>query len=242
MTRFDMTWRADQTQSRPEDEDEDNHSDDHENNVSFPLESIQDRIFYQIWDFSSSQDLLFGMGNTSSIDLHTLHPNQVQIFQLWQLYLDNVNPLLRLTHAPSFQARIVQAVSNLDATEPEFEAFLFSIYCIALTTIDDAEAQTTFGQLRDDMLRTYRFACQQALFKCNFMRTKSVDCLTALFLYIVRPPPTPQHQIFPTNSAADVYSRIRRPARHVVPPRCRHPHRPAHEDRVRDGSRQDDAL
>lgn len=126
------------------------------------------------------------MGNTSSIDLHTLHPNQVQIFQLWQLYLDNVNPLLRLTHAPSFQARIVQAVSNLAAVEPEFEAFMFSVYCIALTTIDDAETVTMFGQLRDDMLRTYRFACQQALFKCNFMRTRSMDCLTALFIYVVR--------------------------------------------------------
>lgn len=36
-----------------------------------------------------------------NVNLSTSHSEQVHIFRLWQIYLDNVNPLLKVTHTPT---------------------------------------------------------------------------------------------------------------------------------------------
>jgi hypothetical protein len=60
--------------------------------------------------FGDNDHLLFGSPDTN-VDLSTLHPEPVQIFRLWQIYLDNANPLLKVTHTPSLQGRIIEAAS-----------------------------------------------------------------------------------------------------------------------------------
>lgn len=52
------------------------------------------------------------------VELSTLHPEQMQVVRLWQIYLENVNPLLRVTHSPTLQARILDAVGDLTAITP----------------------------------------------------------------------------------------------------------------------------
>jgi hypothetical protein len=51
-------------------------------------------------DSHHSEHLLFCSRN-AAIDLAALHPNQGQIFKLWQVYLENVDPLLKVTHTPT---------------------------------------------------------------------------------------------------------------------------------------------
>lgn len=130
--------------------------------------------------------LYFGSARDASVNLASLHPEQVQIFRLWQTYLDNVNPLFKVTHTPTLQTRIIDAVANLSVIDANLEALLFSIYCIAIGSIEEQECIAMFGIPSLELLRLYRFGCQQALLKCNFMRTSNMDCLTALYLYMVR--------------------------------------------------------
>jgi hypothetical protein len=130
--------------------------------------------------------LLFGLCKTT-VDLSTLHPDPVQIFRLWQFYLDNVNPLLKVTHTPSLQSRIIEAASNVTNINPNLEALMFSIYCTSITSLDHHDCQALFGQSREDLLTKYHFSCQQALTNCGFLRSDDRDCLTSLFLYLVSP-------------------------------------------------------
>jgi hypothetical protein len=117
--------------------------------------------------------------------MYTLHPQTVQIFQLWQLYLDNVNPLLKVTHVPSLQGRIIQAASDVLKIKPNLEALMFSIYCMAVSSLTENSCQAMFGESQADLLARYQLGCQRALLNSRFLRCTNRDCLTAFYLYLV---------------------------------------------------------
>ena len=132
----------------------------------------------------SDDHLLFG-SRLAAIDLATLHPEQLQIFQLWQIYLDNVNPLLKVTHTPTMQARIIDAASDVASIEPSLAALMFSIYCMSVLSLTEAECYAMFNLSKKDLMKRYQFGCQQALLSAGFLRSSDRHCLTALFLYLV---------------------------------------------------------
>lgn len=136
--------------------------------------------------------LLFG-SRVTGVNLSTLHPDPVQIFRLWQVYLDNVNPLLKVTHTPTLQGRIIDAASHVSDIDRTLEALMFSIYCMAIHSLTNEQCASMFGTPREDLLTRYRFGCQQALLNCQFLRTGDRDCLTALFLYLVSIARAPLH-------------------------------------------------
>lgn len=128
--------------------------------------------------------LLFGSRETA-VDLSTLHPEPVQLFKLWQIYLDNINALLKVTHTPSLQGRILEAAGNVKNIDPNLEALLFGIYCISVQSLDEDACQAALGSSREDLLTRYQFGCQQAMMNAGFLRTNDRDCLTGLLLFLV---------------------------------------------------------
>lgn len=134
--------------------------------------------------FGNSDHLLLGV-RESSVDLSTLHPEPVTMFRLWQIYLDNVNPILKITHAPTFQARLIEAAENMSAISQPLEALLFAIYSSATQSLGREDALALFSVSKEDLLTRYQFGCQQALLNCSFLRSSDHDCLSALFLYLV---------------------------------------------------------
>jgi hypothetical protein len=114
------------------------------------------------------------------------HPSTIHIFQLWQIYIDNVNPLFKLTHVPTIQQELVKATSDLSNAPKNIEALMFAIYLMAITTLDEAEVQTRFQASKDELLGRYFGAMQQALVNAQFMRSHDLITLEALFLYLVR--------------------------------------------------------
>lgn len=147
---------------------------------------MRENFFRKAWEQSAdnSDPLLFGARNTT-IKLSSLHPSPAHIFRHWQVYLDNANPLLKVTHTLSLQTSIIEAVSDIESINPNLEALLFSIYCMSVQSMTAEECQTKFGSSQQDLTQKYQFGCQQALLNCGFLRTSDRDCLTALFLYLV---------------------------------------------------------
>ncbi len=159
---------------------------DPDNESDSSHDEVRETTVKKAWDQTVENDdhLLFGSRRTT-FDLATLHPDPVQIFRLWQIYLDNVNPLLKVTHTPSLQGRIIEAASNLTNTNPTLEALMFSIYCTSILSLTVEDCQTMFGFSKEDLSMRYQFGCQQALLSCTFLRSSDRDCLTALYLYLV---------------------------------------------------------
>ncbi|KAI5923491.1 hypothetical protein F4810DRAFT_669088 [Camillea tinctor] len=149
-------------------------------------EYLSEEHIKEVWDLVSWErdHLLFGVRN-SAVDLSTLHPDPVQILRLWQLYLDNVNPLFKVTHTPSLQRSIIEIAGNIRSVKPELEALMFSIYCISVSTLSTDDCQGTFGLSKEDLITKFHFGCQQALQNCRFLQTSDRNVLTAFFLYLV---------------------------------------------------------
>ena len=138
------------------------------------------------WDQIGGNNIFLLLGSRkTATPLASLHPDAVQIFRLWQVFLDNVNPLTKVVHGPSLQPRIVEGVSNLSGINPVLEALLFSIYSMSIRSLVEHECYTLFGSSKEDILAKYQFGCQQALVNCGFLRTNERECLVALYLYIV---------------------------------------------------------
>lgn len=134
--------------------------------------------------FDNSDAFPFKVGGTTTRITH-LHPSVIQIFQLWQVYLNNVNPLLKISHVPTQQNQIVEAGADLPNVSKPLEALMFSIYLIAITSMAEEEVQSTFKLPKKALLGQYHEASQHALINAGFMRSSDLMTLQAYLLYLV---------------------------------------------------------
>ena len=105
--------------------------------------------------YPSNDGFIFGFSSLS-VDLQALHPSPDQIFQLWQLYLEVVDPLIKLIHTPSVQRDIVGASRHLIDLSPGTEALLFAIYYAAVVSMQGTEhCKQNLGEERPLLLARY---------------------------------------------------------------------------------------
>lgn len=95
--------------------------------------------------------------------ISSLHPHPVQIFKLWQAFLDNVNPLSKVIHAPTVQVQILQATGNLDNLQSNTEALLFAIYTTAICSLSSDECESIMGEPKTNLSPRFLTATEQAL-------------------------------------------------------------------------------
>jgi len=125
------------------------------------------------------------MGLATRESLTELHPNPLHIFKLWQTFLENVNPLIKIVHTPTLQPQILEATGDLPRVKKEIEALMFAIYCIALVSLQADEVERSFGESKKKLLSRCRQGAQLALSKASFLRTSNLMVLQALILYLV---------------------------------------------------------
>jgi hypothetical protein len=119
------------------------------------------------------------------VPIANLHPSTIHIFQLWQIYIDNINPLLKITHVPTVQAQIIEASSDLENAPKNIEALMFSMYLMAITSLEDADVYKRFNETKKELLARYHTGTQHALTKAGFMRVNDPVLLQAYILYLV---------------------------------------------------------
>lgn len=132
----------------------------------------------------AADHLLFGTPDPA-LYIPSLHPEQVQIFGLWHIYLANVDPLLKVTHSATLQPRIIEAARDVCSVSESLQALMFSIYCLAVHSMTDDECIASCAVTREHALVRYQIACKQALLQCNPWRSDDLDSLLALYLYLV---------------------------------------------------------
>jgi hypothetical protein len=128
--------------------------------------------------------LLFG-SHTSSTVLRSLHPTPIQIFKLWQTYLDNVNPLVKLFHAPTVQQFVCDAIGNLDDLPRNLEALLFGIYSVSVESLTDSECVSILEESKSAAFQRFRTGAQCALANANLLTSSDMMVLQAFVLFIV---------------------------------------------------------
>jgi hypothetical protein len=66
--------------------------------------------------------------NSSTVDLRPLHPLPSQLPFYFQVYVEKVDPVLKMLHKPSLEKMMKEAADDLDSVDRSQEALLFGIY------------------------------------------------------------------------------------------------------------------
>ncbi|KPM38035.1 hypothetical protein AK830_g8535 [Neonectria ditissima] len=105
---------------------------------------------------------------SADVDLTGLHPLPSQVACLWQIYLENAEPLLNVLHLPTMDklmGKMKWRVGNLSLGA---EAPVFAIYYAAVTSREAEE---------------FRFTLEQALAKANILNTPNMAVLQAFTIF-----------------------------------------------------------
>lgn len=129
---------------------------------------------------------IFSGFNLSTVDAQSHHPNRWQASQLWQVFLNNVDPIAKFLHIPTIQIMVFAAINNPDENPSDLEALLFAIYFTATTSMSCKDVKNLLDQDRDTALIQFKQGLEQSLAKANIMETPSLMSLQAMTLYVVR--------------------------------------------------------
>ena len=132
---------------------------------------------------ASHQGFIFNFSSTA-VPLRSLHPTPKFLWIFWDLYKENVDPIARIFHKPTFEKTIIEAFRDLDHVSKPTEAILFSIYLAVITSLSASECETLLSEDKNAAVRKYRFGSEQALARAEFLTTQEFTVLQALILFL----------------------------------------------------------
>jgi hypothetical protein len=128
------------------------------------------------------------MGELPSLSLEDVQPEPVQIFRMWQVFLDRVNPLSKVIHVPSLQPYIVEAATGSQSIPTNYQALMFAIYNNAVTAMDQTECRKVLGCSKDAAHKKFSAGIRNCLVQVQFMKQHDLVILQTLTLYLVSCP------------------------------------------------------
>jgi hypothetical protein len=84
-----------------------------------------------------------------------LHPPVSHIWSIYHIFSDNVDPLLKLIHLPSFHHQVLSAIEDVLAMDIGTETLLFAIYFSACVSISNTECVQRFKMEKIEALQRY---------------------------------------------------------------------------------------
>lgn len=114
-----------------------------------------------------------------------LHPDPKHVFKLWQIFADNVNPLIKIVHAPTLQEKILEAAWTPELAAKPLEATMFAVYALAVASMKPASCIHLFGEGKQVLVNRYRVGALRALSGTDLLSTRDMEVLQALTLVLV---------------------------------------------------------
>jgi hypothetical protein len=133
---------------------------------------------------SQHQSFIFGY-SSSSVDMAALHPVEQQARQFWYTFKENVDPLVKVLHIPTFEPVFFNAVAHTEKVGKGLEVLLFAIYYGAVTSTMPEECRERWGEDRTVLLNRYRFGLEQALARANFLYCDEIVILQAFVIFLI---------------------------------------------------------
>lgn len=108
-----------------------------------------------------------------------LQPEPVQMYRLWQMFLDRVNPISKVIHVPSVQQSIHEATYGISSLPHEVQALLYSIFSFTVVSLSEAECAQMLNVSCATALRRFTAGARQALKRAKFVRHPNMAILQA---------------------------------------------------------------
>ncbi|KAI4124847.1 MAG: hypothetical protein LQ338_004601 [Usnochroma carphineum] len=133
---------------------------------------------------ANHQGFIFSFSSTI-LSLRNFHPPANQILTYWDVYKENVDPLVKIFHRPSTEKTLSEAAKDLDHISKPLECLMFSIYFAAVTSLSDEECLNMTGMEKDSALKRYRFAFEQAMARAGFLSTTELVILQSFTIFLI---------------------------------------------------------
>lgn len=117
--------------------------------------------------------------------LVAFHPTPDRILFLWQIFVDQVDPVIRMLHKPTMQALVIKAKDHVIEMSKPNEALLFAIYFASITSMNEKQCRDAFQEGKVSLLRRYRFAVEHGLARAEFLSSHNLVTLQALVIFLV---------------------------------------------------------
>ncbi|KAF7554345.1 hypothetical protein G7Z17_g2987 [Cylindrodendrum hubeiense] len=116
--------------------------------------------------------------------LEGLHPEAKHIYRLWQTFVENVNPLIKIIHVPTIQQRVLDACWHPESLSKSLTAILFTVYTLAITSMSSTDCYVAFGETRSTLFTRYRTAALRALIEVGFLTSRDFEVLQAFVMFL----------------------------------------------------------
>ncbi|KAK1238255.1 hypothetical protein MKX08_002834 [Trichoderma sp. CBMAI-0020] len=112
------------------------------------------------------------------------NPHLGQILRLWKIYIQNVDPLIRVLHKPTIE----QSINDLSLWEgnigSETRALLLAICYGAASSLTPSQARAEFAFDVQSYTASYRTATEKALIDAQVLQTHDLRVLQAFVIYL----------------------------------------------------------
>ncbi|KAH6970980.1 fungal-specific transcription factor domain-containing protein [Ilyonectria sp. MPI-CAGE-AT-0026] len=131
------------------------------------------------------EEIQVSFGDATTTTTEDVTPTPVQIFKLWQIFLERVNPLTKLIHAPSLQPLVVEASNDHTSIPQNAQALLFSIYSVATISLTETESAQVLKMPKEKALLRFASGAKAAFMRAKFMEKYDLMTLQAVVLYLL---------------------------------------------------------
>ncbi|RAQ54296.1 C6 transcription factor [Aspergillus flavus] len=105
-----------------------------------------------------------------------------QSAQLWQIYRNNVDPVVKILHLPTVEP-LVYATMNGEGSD-DCRALLFAIYFAAVTSLSEVDAANLLGRDRRSCLLDFQARIEKVVIDAACLDAPTMLSLQALAIYI----------------------------------------------------------
>ena len=115
------------------------------------------------------------------------HPSSGEVHVLWEAYVTNVHPLVKLFFDWNKEPILHRAASDPADLSVGEQAFCFSTYFIAALSLSEEECKAKLNcPARSLLLDEFQFKAEAALIAAKYASTGEVIVLQAYLIYLVR--------------------------------------------------------
>ena len=131
-------------------------------------------------------DFLFDSRNDSQTSLESLHPSLADVGILWKVFMENVEPLLKIFHIPTFESEIWDAARNVGRISSSLEALMFAIYCLTVVSMPAYECEKSFATTKAVLFARYESGVKKAFVKAGILVSTDFRLVQAMVIWLVR--------------------------------------------------------
>ncbi|KAI1172574.1 hypothetical protein F4777DRAFT_508046 [Nemania sp. FL0916] len=120
----------------------------------------------------------------STLDHESLRPLPSQVLYIWEIFVENVDPFIKILHVPTVGKIIKEAKGKFNLMTRGMEALMFAICLAAVNSLHQDEVEENFGKDKQTLLARLRLGTEQALSRAGVLNTTDISTVQAFIIYL----------------------------------------------------------